>query len=186
MLNQLLNIASSAQWQEYMPSTHKCSEKILSWLLDEDSLTNKLEQQCNEFNVQVKVQCTTNNLTSKISEYFPYPETVLVREVLLHCDGVAHVFAQTEIPESTLSETQNKLANLGEESLGKVLFKNKTLQRGKIEIAEFRANSPIHHFIGSLLQNCDHSLWARRSLFYIDKKPLLVSEIFLPDSGIYN
>ncbi|TEW54223.1 chorismate lyase [Psychromonas sp. RZ22] len=184
MFNQLLNIAASTQWQANI-STQHCTQQVLSWLLDDSSLTNKLEGQCQEFNVQVKQQLNTNSTESTLSPYFPYPEKVLVREVLLYCDGVAHVFAQTEIPYSTLSDAQEKLANLGSESLGRVLFKNATLQRSKIEIAEFNIGSEIHAFSESLQQTCQHSLWARRSVFYIENKPLLVSEVFLPASGIY-
>ena len=185
MLNQLLNIATSTQWQEDIPA-NRCSSKVLSWLLDEASLTKKLEQQCNQFSVQVKQQINTNTEQSPLSPYFTNSEKLLVREVILHCDHIATVFAQTEIPYSTLSSTQEKLTNLGSESLGKVLFQDKTLQRGKIEVAEFTVGSPVHDFITSLQQTCDHSLWARRSLFYIGAKPLLVSEVFLPSSGIYS
>ena len=185
MLNQLLNIATSAQWQE-KTSASRCSNKVLSWLLDESSLTKKLEQQCNQFSVQVKLQVNTNTQQSPLSPHFTHAKAILVREVLLHCNNRATVFAQTEIPHSTLSNTQEKLINLGSESLGRVLFKDKTLQRGKIEIAEFTVGSPIHDFITSLQQTCKHSLWARRSLFHIGEKPLLVSEVFLPSSGIYN
>lgn len=185
MFNQLLNISTSTKWQEDI-STNRCSAKILSWLLDETSLTKKLEQQCDQFSVQVKQQINTNAQTSPLSSSFSPSETLLVREVVLYCDNVAHIFAQTEIPHSTLSNTQEKLVNLGSKPLGKVLFEDKTLQRGKIEIAEFPVGSPLHDFITSLQQTCDHSLWARRSLFYIGEKPLLVSEVFLPASGIYN
>lgn len=184
MFNQLLNIASSTHWQDSHFPEH-CHEQVLSWLLDETSLTKKLEQQCNEFSVQIKKQINTNTKESMLSDYFPYPQAILVREVLLQCDGIANVFAQTEIPHNTLSGTQEKLTNLGSESLGKILFKDKTLARGKIEIAEFPTGSPIHDFITSLQQTCNHSIWARRSLFYVEGKPLLVSEVFLPSSGIY-
>lgn len=184
MFNQLLNIATSTQWQKNKPISD-CSPKIISWLLDKASLTNKLEQEYNEFRVQVKQQLSTDSNKSTLSGYFPYPERVLVREVFLYCDGVPTIFAQTEIPYSTLSDTQESLATLGCEPLGKVLFQDKSLQRSNIEVAQFTQNSQLHLFSQSLQQPCEHSLWARRSLFYVDNKPLLVSEVFLPASGIY-
>ena len=184
MFNQLLNIAASTQWKNNN-FTKNCSEKVASWLLDETSLTTKLENQCTEFSVKVKQQLTTDTQQSTLSSYFTYPQKILVREVLLYCDGVPSVFAQTEIPYSTLSERQAQLANLGDESLGKVLFQDKTLQRSDIEVAEFSIGSHLHRFSQALQQPCHHSLWARRSLFYVENKPLLVSEVFLPGSGIY-
>ena len=184
MFNQLLNIVSSAHWQENS-HPNNCTKKILSWLLDEASLTKKLEQQCKIFTVEVKLQVNTDANESKLSQLFPAPEPILVREVLLRCDGVANIFAQTEIPHRTLTNEQKNLAQIGSESLGKFLFQNVTLQRGSIEIAEFPIGSPLHDLCNSLQQSCEHSLWARRSLFYIENKPLLVSEVFLPASGIY-
>jgi len=184
MFNQLLNIASTTHWQENSRTTN-CTKQILNWLLDEASLTKKLEEQCKKFSVKVKQQLKTDTNKSTLSQSFPAPEQVLVREVFLYCDGIANVFAQTEIPYSTLSDQQQNLANIGSESLGKFLFQNKTLQRGNIEIAEFIVGSPLHQLCNSLQQPCEHSLWARRSLFYIENKPLLVSEVFLPASGIY-
>lgn len=184
MFNQLLNIAVSTQWKN-ADSVTNCTEEVFSWLADETSLTTKLERQCTEFSVKVKQQLKTNTQESRLSHHFPHPEKILVREVLLYCDGVPSVFAQTEIPYSTLSNAQEKLANLGDASLGKVLFQDKTLQRSDIEIAEFLVGSKIHQFSQSFQQPCDHSLWARRSLFYLENKPLLVSEVFLPGSGIY-
>jgi len=185
MFNQLLNIASSVQWQ-HDNFSNRCTKSILSWLLDETSLTKKLEQQCQEFTVEVKQQLNTDNQASPLSQHFPVPEQVLVREVLLKCDGIANVFAQTEIPLKTLSDKQKKLSQIGSESLGKFLFQDKTLKRGNIEIAEFTAGSQVHQLCATLQQPCEHSLWARRSLFYIENKPLLVSEVFLPRSGIYS
>jgi len=183
MTEQLLNITSTTEWKSAKLVT-ACNEKIMSWLLDEASLTSKLEQQYEQFSVALQQQLTTNFKQSPLSPYF-HGETVLVREVLLHCDGVATVFAQTEIPVSTLSDEQKQLTELGNTSLGRVLFQNKSLQRGHIEIAEFSMGSEVHQLSDSLQQDCAHSLWARRSVFYIENKPLLVSEVFLPASGIY-
>ena len=82
MLNQLLNIATSTQWQEGIPA-NRCSNKVLSWLLDETSLTKKLEQQCDQFSVQVKQQINTNTRTIiTLSILFTFRK-VLVREVIL-------------------------------------------------------------------------------------------------------
>lgn len=184
MLNQLFNIGSSVQWQQKTAAT-QCTKNILSWLLDTTSLTSKLERQCTTFSVEVRQEVTTSTKESLLSPYFPYPEKVLVREVILYCDNIPCVLAQTEIPYSTLSQTQEQLANIGSESLGKILFQDKTLKRAEIEIAEFHSGSALHDLSESLQQFCKYSLWARRSIFYVQGKPLLVSEVFLPASGIY-
>lgn len=185
MTPQLLDIAASTKWREGGSSTY-CSAHILSWLLDETSLTKKLQQTCQDFTVRVIQQSNTDGRESALSPYFVESAKVLVREVILYCDDLASVFAQTEIPHRTLSDKQKKLADIGDQSLGKFLFKEKSLQRSKIEIAEFTVGSELHQLCESLQQPCEHSLWARRSLFYVENKPLLVSEVFLPGSGIYS
>ena len=184
MFNPLLNIASSTAWQEAQSIQH-CSPKVRSWLLDESSLTKKLEQQCTTFHVEVRQQVTTCAEATPLSHHFITDQQVFVREVFLHCDQEPHVFAQTEIPSHTLTENQQTLAHLGSDSLGRLLFQHQSLIRGTIEIAEFQPGSLIHQLCQKMGQYCDHSLWARRSLFYIENKPLLVSEVFLPASEMY-
>lgn len=183
-LNQLLNIALSTQWQNNTDAI-VCDPTVLSWLLDASSLTKKLEMKSQVLTVEVKQQVKTDAKHSPLSAYFQASEKVLVREVLLKCDGIAHVFAQTEIPSQTLSNKHKKLESIGTTSLGKFLFQEASLKRSDIEIAEFLVGSPAHQLCHSLQQTCNHSLWARRSLFYIENKPLLVTEVFLPASGIY-
>lgn len=185
MENQLINIAQSSQWHS-QTKRHHCSEQVRSWLFDKTSLTTKLENNCKEFKVKIKQQLTTNNKVSPLSTYFPYPEKVFVREVTLHCNGIATVFAQTEIPYSTLTEEQQALMNIGDNSLGRLLFQEKSLKRGEIEVASFLEGSTAHQLCDLFSQSCQHPLWARRSLFYIHNKPLLVTELFLPASGIYS
>lgn len=182
MSNQLLSVASNVEWH---PDSPHCPASVRSWLLDESSLTQKLERLYQKFTVDVIQQVHTHSDAEQLSGYFTYPEHVLVREVLLRGDGEAKVFAQTEIPSSTLTHSQQKLSNIGSASLGHILFQDKTAIRGVIEIARFPINSSIHHLCESLQQACKHDLWARRSIFFIKKKPLLVTEVFLPASGIY-
>lgn len=184
MLNQLLPINLSSHWNREI-NTSQCTERLHSWLYDQSSLTEKLEQGCRKFHVEVKQQVTIDSQKVPLSGFFPQESQLLVREVLLYCDDIAVVCAQTEIPFSTLTDQQTVLANLGEKSLGRVLFQDNSMRRGDIEVCHFGYESELHHFSNSINQPCKHDLWARRSLFYINNKPLLVSELFLPASGIY-
>ena len=184
MSNNILPLGALTEWFSETKPPH-CHEAIASWLYDHNSLTKKLESQCSRFSVQIKQQITIKP-SRLLSNYFQNEEKVLIREVFLLCDNQAVVFAQTEIPLSTLSEQQAKLAGIGEQSLGKFLFQDPTMLRGQIEVSEFHQDSLFHHLADDLKQPAKHSLWARRSLFYLNNKPLLVSELFLPASGIYN
>ncbi|MEH6453085.1 MAG: chorismate lyase [Psychromonas sp.] len=184
IITPLLSIATSCHWlAESDP--HKCSTLIDSWLFDHNSLTQKLQSKCQKFHVEVKQQLSVTPSEMSLSCYFAAEDKVLVREVLLYCDGVPVVFAQTEIPFSTLTDEQAALAEIGTRSLGDVLFRDPSLKRAEIEVAEFTLGSEMHQLCQQLGQTADFSLWGRRSVFHINNKPLLVSEVFLPASAIY-
>ncbi|GLS89631.1 putative chorismate pyruvate-lyase [Psychromonas marina] len=184
MHNNILPLGALTSWISETESLH-CTEKITSWLCDHNSLTQKLELQFNHFFVEVKQQVYIKpNCT--LSPMFKNEDKILVREVFLHCENKPVVFAQTEIPFSTLTEQQAELAEIGKQSLGKILFQDPTMLRGQIEVTEFKQGSLFHQLATDFQQPANHSLWARRSLFYLNNKPLLVSELFLPASGIYD
>ena len=180
----LFPLSLSASW---IPRNQvkQCPEKISSWLYDVNSLTQKLESKCQRFHVQIRQQRKVNATTPALSGYFNHDETLLLREVFLCCDNVPVVFAQTEIPLSTLNHEQTKLTDIGSQSLGNILFQDPSMKRGTIEVAQFSKTSQLNALCEPLNQSCEYPLWARRSLFYLNNKPLLVSELFLPASGIY-
>ena len=59
------------------------------------------------------------------------------------------------------------------------------MSRDGFEFAEFKQPSSAHQLAQTIDQPAENSLWARRSMFYLNGYPLLVSELFLPASGIY-
>jgi len=183
MPNNILPLGASTIWTSETLSSY-CNGKVASWLYDHNSLTEKLEASYSHFSVKVKQQFSVKP-SKHLSALFNSEEKILVREVFLYCDHKPVVFAQTEIPYSTLTEEQEKLIEIGDQSLGKILFQDPTMLRGQIEVTEFKNGSPFHQLSAELKQPVEHSLWARRSLFYLNNKPLLVSELFLPASGIY-
>jgi len=184
MHNNILPLGALTPWVSETKPLH-CPEKIASWLYDHNSLTKKLESHFSSFTVEVKQQLTTKPI-AQLSNLFNSEDTILVREVFLHCDNQPVVFAQTEIPFSTQTEQPATLNNIGEQPLGKILFQDPTMLRGQIEVTEFKKGSIFHELAEDLQQPIAYSLWARRSLFYLNNKPLLVTELFLPASGIYD
>jgi len=184
MLNHLSPFSASTSWLSEI-AAGQCTEKIRSWLYDPRSLTEKLEKSCHKFDVQVNQQLTLNSADPKLSHYFNNKDKIFVRDVFLCCDDIPVVFAQTEMPLSTLTGQQAQLTEIGSQSLGKLLFQDPSMYRGVIEVAKFTKNSPVKALCSSIGQCCADDLWARRSVFYLNAKPLLVSELFLPASGIY-
>ena len=105
----------------------------------------------------------------------------LLRETFLTCGSHPWVYARTIIPPQTLLGSR-RLAHWGNKPLGDYLFSDKLTYRGKIEIAELKTSNIPYSPIYNLAIEEDSTLWGRRSFFYIRNKPLLLTEIFLPEA----
>ncbi len=107
----------------------------------------------------------------------------LVREVHLLCNNEPWVFARTVIPPHTLKGKQRRLGKLGKKPLGAVLFADKSMHRTEMEIACIQPGQQLYQLATHHLSHCDQPIWGRRSVFFLNNHPLMVSEIFLPHIG---
>ncbi|WP_241235068.1 chorismate--pyruvate lyase family protein [Amphritea opalescens] len=151
------------------PATTDAPRIWRKWLLDKGSLTQHLINASNgHFRVEVvRQQWGQPSLAEAKALNIPTRQKVLIREVQLLGYNQPWVFARTIIPASTLTGKQRKLHALGTRSLGSVLFRDPTMKRSPLEISRI----PLSN---------GETTWARRSLFYLANKPLLVAEVFLP------
>jgi chorismate--pyruvate lyase len=156
---------------------------LWSWLFDSASLTQRLIEACDgAFEVRVLRQGWQRALAEEARALgLRAAETVFVREVHLLCYGEPCVFARTVIPRMTLSGKYRRLMRLGNRSLGAVLFADKTMRRGKLEIARLVRGHALFESASQGLAVRPQAIWGRRSLFRLGGKPLLLSEIFLHD-----
>ena len=113
----------------------------------------------------------------------PARTLVLVREVILYGGDAPWVYARSIIPLSTLTGRLRKLRNLDNRPLGALLFSERTMTRSPMEVACLTNDNSQ---LPKELRIFDSPMWGRRSIFWLDKKPLLVSEIFLPSFRPYN
>ena len=192
-------ITLAGQWQSPKDKNLPLLSALLKdWLLDEGSLTARLKGHCQHFQVKVigeqEQLCSAKEACPQIKA----GEAVLVREVLLYCDGVAQVFARSLLPLASLTGKEQALAHLGEQPLGQVLFNNPSLQRQGLELSAFAHDSSVAILAAKLASKlADNSspskvavmpkqeLWGRRSIFMLENKPLMVAEVFLPDAFAY-
>jgi chorismate--pyruvate lyase len=187
-LQSMFPVTLSSHWRDAKGCC--LPENLQSWLLDPNSLTARLKSHSHHFRVELLGQkielCQANESVALI----PEGEKILVREVLLFCDDKPQVFARSLLPLSSLTGAEQALANLGTQSLGQVLFNNPSLERQTIEVAEFDKASPVSTLaaqleVSSLSQTLQEKLWGRRSIFVLEGKPLMVSEVFLPGAFAY-
>ena len=179
----LFPVTLHALWRNNPPE--QVTSKLLEWLFDPLSLTARLKKHCQTLSVEVLGQkiiaCPPNDACDVIN----VGEQVLVREVLLFCDGKPHVFARSLLPLTSLTGDQKELADLGDKPLGHIIFNNPSLERKLIQTATFEADSSVGVLSQKLTLPPLTKLWGRRSLFYLEAKPFVVTEVFLSPCEVY-
>ncbi len=167
--------------QGWLAHPHSVPRSLRRWLSDTGSLTQRLKARCAEFRV---VPLTTGLDRPNPDEHALLnlaPGTrAYVREVLLLCNDVPVVFAHSVLPQPSLRGGWNGISRLGARPLGEALFRDHRIQR---QALAYRHLHPDHPLYCSVLKHHNpdtRTLWARRSVFCLDRHPLLVTEVFLP------
>ena len=175
------HFARELRWSAHPrpPSPLQPSTALRSWLLDSGSLTAKLLKLSHgEFKVQVLRQVHARASRSEVLALgIKVNELCLIREVILRGDNQPWVFARSVLPLSSLTGSLRHLRKQGTRPLGAFLFSQPHLKRSPIALALISGH---HAYLPEALMGAN-PVWGRRSIFSIDDKPLLVSEVFLPD-----
>lgn len=155
---------------------------FLPWLRDHGSLTQRIVQHCGRFSV-----CNVRDGWARIAR----DESALLgvapqqlawsREVFLCADGQPVVFAHSACAASELRGAWQAVRRLGNRPLGALLFAHPLIERQPLHYQALHARHPLYRRAASVLAVNPDRLFARRSLFYLDNSPLLVTEVFLPD-----
>lgn len=174
-------VSEPLNWQS--PAQFTLTDTQRDWLCYEGSLTQRLKSVSGHFEVRLLGQ---QEMRPHEEEYqrLSQPSSAVVREVLLYCDNKPWVFARSIFTKSAEKNEQLQLSELGNRSLGDSLFQRDDLTSGPIEIAEVAKS----HIVGQLNQQWYHqaqTLFGRRRIFSTSGEHLLVSEIFLTSSPIY-
>lgn len=145
---------------------------IAPWLLEPASLTARLKAHCQQFRLSLLAE-RQSRLPEHLTPSLPDVTTECTRrEVLMWCNGLPAVYAQSWLPHQSKVQLQ-QLQNLGTQPLGELLFQYPDLQRSPIEIARLSLPRPSAEIAAG-------EYWARRSVFSVAGAPLLVAEVFLP------
>lgn len=158
------------------------SAELWDWLLDTGSLTHRLRRRCGgAFRVAVRRQFWGRPTADERRMLgMAAAERSLVREVHLLCGDTPLVFARTVIPVSSLRGRQRRLTRLGSRPLGAALFADRSLRRGAVDVVCLQRGEPLFTRAMADVAAKNATIWGRRSVFHLQERPLLVSEIFLP------
>ena len=164
---------------------HQAPRKWQSWLSDTGSLTQKIEQAIGQKLEVLVLRDCRQNLNSDESRYFHLQtKRCRIREVVLCSNGIPLVMARSVIPTLSSGGSNQAVLRLGTKPLGAVLF-SKTRKRSKKkslrEIARVNKRSSLWQQCYQKYQELPSPLWARRTLYTLKGRPLLVCEIFLPE-----
>ena len=150
----MIKDTSNLTWHKVNDNVPK---NILSWLIDENSLTQKLKNIYPDFNLEI-LSIEDKKPHSNELEILTIDKTPSVREVLLKNDKTPIVFARSIIP---YTEDTIHLHGLNQRPLGEILFEGKNISRYHLEITQL------------------NGIWGRRNIFKIGQTEILVSEFFL-------
>jgi chorismate lyase len=150
------------------------------WLIDNGSLTARLQQRYTKFAVQpVTVKYAKPMIDEAALLHLPKHKTALIREVLLLGNNQAVVFAHSVLPRASLRGAWRGLGKLGNKPLGATLFANPKVKRTPLEYKKLPRQHPISMWVAEHVQTYPKVLWARRSVFQLNCARILVTEVFL-------
>lgn len=141
----------------------------LDWLLELGSMTKRFEQHSQQVTVipYLERYVPREGLSAKETQSLPKSQRYWVREVVMYGDGIPWLLGRTVIPEETLTDDDQQLVGIGRMPLGRYLFSRDSLTRDYIHIGS------------------STNRWVRCSRLRLSNKPLLLTEIFLPESPAY-
>ncbi len=167
------------RWMPPTPARCKVLPPTLqSWLHEKTSLTQRLRDEWGAVSVQVLFECwQVPFLSERRRLQLPENRLCLVREVVLLSGNTPLLLARTIIPRETLMATHGNLAKLGTRPLGEILFSSLSLERQWLDVSHILPN---HWKLSQSPVLVDQPLWGRLTRYSIKKRPMLVSEFFLP------
>lgn len=158
---------SRLSWQAQTASAPQPDEVWQRWLFDSSSLTQLLKEKSGgDFRVDVGSEewlSIPNQQTRGCFGPLSSAHKFWSRKVILVGNKTPWVLAHTLIPEYSLDSPLGQVLELNDKPLGEYLFSHPELIRSGMDISRFAERS-----------------WARRSLFYLYRKPIMVAEFFLP------
>lgn len=156
---------------------------LAEWLVAPDSLTQRLHHLMNTpIEVEIQRQSWQLPLASERALLnINSNVAVWTREVILLGKNEALIYARSVFAKPTLEKTGKLLQKLGTRSLGDFLFTDPTRRRDPFQITRLQRPHYLLRRTNQILTKDIPTCWARRSRFYYHAKPLLITEVFLPN-----
>lgn len=163
-------------------------KEILPWLIDAYILTQTLKKitpnvtltlVSQQFDRIDQEEAEALNLTT--------PDTAWVRKIFLCCDDRPVSYSRVIVPHKTYLAYQNKFDSVQKNFIGEfMLYDNPEVRREAFEYCQMPQSSLLVKELSAHdAQITLKPIWARRSCFWINEYPLLITDSFLPDMPNY-
>ena len=172
-------------WKTHLLREHD-SEPYYDWLVHVGSLTGRLRQRCDDFRVALlRQELARPGRDEWAGLHLAHRDLAWVREVVLYCADTPMVFAHSVLPRGGVRGAWHLVAGLGTRPLGAILFADPLIRRMPFAYRRIDARHALYHkAVGAAYDDggkAPPGLWARRSEFRRGGRPILVTEIFLPE-----
>jgi chorismate lyase len=151
------------------------------WLTNRGSLTAKIMANFDNFNlIRLQQHLATPFNDERRALELRFGEYAVIREVILRDGATPLVFAHTAANPRDLRGAWRGLSRLGNRPLAEMLFHDPEVSRMAIEYKQLPPSHPLVNAIVAVSTVTRQILWARRSVFLKNNRPLMVTEVFLP------
>ncbi|GMQ48002.1 chorismate lyase [Vibrio sp. 10N] len=140
--------------------------------MEQGSLSHKLAKHCDHFSVEVvrSEACPLQDMLHDEIELLDH-EACWLREVVLSGDDSPWVIGRTLMSLESMDRSQYDISQQGTVPIGVTVFSSADTKRDALQVAQISTPSG--------------DLFARRSRLWVKGHPILVAELFLPQSPIY-
>ncbi len=151
-------------------------------LANNGSLTRRVRNTCSgQFEVQLIDQKTVQpDFQERELLNLPEATQALSRQVFLCCDRKPMIFARTLLGQIEKNrQLTGRISNLGEQSLGSVLFRDPLAIKRQMHLACLSCRHPFFDPINLSGLSLEDKVWLRRSLYDYEGCDLIVYEAFI-------
>lgn len=150
--------------------------------MERGSLTRRLQRHSHAFAVQPLQQARRKAPHSEavLLQLLPR-QYVLLRDVMLRCDGDVAVFAHSVLPRQAMRGAWRGLGQIGSRSLGGTLFADPRMCRDALQYKKLGPQHFLYRRAARYQPGMIGPIWARRSVFRLGRNAVLVTELFLPE-----
>jgi len=172
--------AGDDAWLAFAGCRERVPPPLVPWLEEPGLLTARVRAACGAAARLRMLRLDPAPLDPQVARRLGVEDaTCLLREIEFTCGARRWIFAQTVLPQSSVRR-HPWLRELGDRALGESLSAVDDVRREPLEYRELHGSHPLAQAAGA---DATATLWARRAVYRLGERPILVQEVFLPALG---